>query len=465
MRENFKFNMVPNVPANAEFFYLKDSAVTCKRIGSSEKVRYNYGVHSLSSAAMAACKNLYGKDASLCGPEYWIYNGKTLNEWRVENEQKEVDKTVTVTKPLLSIKKVMDFIENYPIVSLKNWGDTFYGYPEEILEKMWDKIGGSEEEKLKKKFCVLDDFGLQAYKFLIKKGISPENIYFCISKEDENFLEIVKAIYSRLPNSDKICSIFSLKSVFGDSSMFDVIIANPPFDRSLHAKILQSIYSTCKNSKIVYLCPDSLLSGMSANCVNARKCTEEALSDYEFLGPVDFEGAKPVVSLFVFDLHSTKKKTFEDCRNSKRSEEEKSIRGKIDSTDCWDPYKLSKTYNFTNTYSEWDENKSGNFRDWLKQKLDFSNPKRVFITSTSALYYKQIAQVGEYPSYVAAYFQFETIEEANQFREVIKDPFYSQILKIYSTNKRDLCPRQAKWPKSIEALNLTQKELEFINGL
>ena len=251
----------------------------------------------------------------------------------------------------------------------------------------------------------------------------------------------------------------------GEGRMFDLIIANPPFDRSLHAKILQSVYSTCKNSKIVYLCPDSLLGGMSANCVNARKCTEEALSDYKFLGPIDFEGARPVVSIFTFDLHSTEKKTFESYRNSKRSEEEKSIRCKIDSTDCWDPRKLSKTYNFTTTYSKWDENRDGNFRDWLKQKLDFSKPKRVFISSTSALYYKQIAQIGEYPSYVAAFFQFETVEEASQFRKVIKDPFYSQILKIYSANKRDLCPKQAKWPKSIEALNLTEKELEFTNDL
>jgi len=246
---------------------------------------------------------------------------------------------------------------------------------------------------------------------------------------------------------------------------FDLIIANPPYERSLHARILQIIYNKCKTSKIVYLCPDSLLGGMSVNCVNARKCTEEALSGYNFLGPVDFGRAKPVVSLFTFDLHSAEKKTFESCRNSRRSEEEKSIRSKIDSTECWDPHKLSKTYNFTTTYSKWDESKNGNFRDWLKQKLDFSNPKRVFIGSTSALYYKQIAQTGEYPSYVAAFFQFETVEEASQFRKVIKDPFYSQILKIYSTNKRDLCPKQAKWPKSIEALNLTEKELDFINNL
>lgn len=255
MRENFKFSMVPNVPANAEFFYLKDSTITCKRIGKSEKVRYNYGEYSLSAAAIAAYKSFYGKDTSLCGPEYWLYDGKTLNEWRVENEQKKADKIVaehvTVARSLLSIKKFIDFIENYPIVSLKNWGDTFYGYPEEVLEKMWNMVDNSKEEKLKKKICVLDDFGLQVHKFLIKKGVSPENIYFCISNEDESFLEIVKAVYSKLANSDRICSIFSLKNVFGDNNMFDLIIANPPYgDKS----------SLCKRiSNIVYLCAETCI--------------------------------------------------------------------------------------------------------------------------------------------------------------------------------------------------------------
>lgn len=354
------------------------------------------------------------------------------------------------------MKTRLELIKNYPIEALKNWGE-YFGYPEGICKEMTDMV---DCDWLNTKIGILDDFGFQMINFLIKvKNVPLQNIYFLVSEEDPVVFEKINKWYSNFVENE-ILQIYNINDM-----SFDLIIANPPFERSLHAKILQSVYCSCKNSKIVYLCPDSLLSGMSVNCVNARKCTEEALSNYKFLGPVDFEGAKPVVSLFAFDLHSTEKKTFEGCRNSKRSEEEKSIRSKIDSADCWDPHKLSKTYNFTNAYSKWDENKNGNFRDWLKQKLDFFNSKRVFIGSTSALYYKQIIQIGEYPSYVAAFFQFETVEEADQFREVIKDPLYSQILKIYSTNKRDLYPKQAKWPKSIEALNLTEKELEFVNGL
>lgn len=363
----------------------------------------------------------------------------------------------------MTLNQRLTIVRLFPKSNLETYKSLYYGYPLEILIKLWELVDVKREDL---KIAVVDDFGLEAVNFLLDKGIQLDNLTMIVS--DEKSFKKKKREFEKLINvrTINLINFFEKeKGYYIDNNMFDLIIANPPYEHSLHAKILQSIYSTCKNSKIIYLCPDSLLSGMSANCVNARKCTEEALSDYRFLGPVDFGDAKPVVSLFVFDLHSTEKKTFEDCRNSKRSEEEKSIRNKIDSVDCWDPYKLSKTYNFTTTYSKWDENKSGNFRDWLKQKLDFSNPRKVFIASTSALYYKQIAQVGEYPSYVAAYFQFETIEEANQFREVIKDPFYSQILKIYSTNKRDLYPRQAKWPKSIEALNLTEKELEFVNGL
>lgn len=352
-------------------------------------------------------------------------------------------------------------------------GDVGGGYPGELAKKIV-KMASTDWNKENLKVAIYDDIYLEVTKTILGNcNINDTSLYYiCSNRKVSKLLRKAYAIpldHILYLNCDKdeLYYIDEENSVFhyNIDMSFDLIIANPPFDRSLHAKILQSIYSTCKNSKIIYLCPDSLLSGMSANCVNARKCTEEALSDYRFLGPVDFEGAKPVVSLFVFDLHSTEKKTFEDCRNSKRSKEERSIRNKIDSTDCWDPCKLSKTYNFTTTYSKWNEDKDGNFRDWLKQKLDFFNPKRVFIGSTSALYYKQIAQVGEYPSYVAAFFQFETVEEADHFREAIKDPLYNQILKIYSTNKRDLCPRQAKWPKSIEALSLTQKELDFINSL
>jgi len=84
-KENFSFSMVPNVPANAEFHFFYDDKITCKRKGKTEKVRYSGGNYSLSSAAQAAYKSIYGKDTNLCGPKYWLYNGKTLDEWREEN--------------------------------------------------------------------------------------------------------------------------------------------------------------------------------------------------------------------------------------------------------------------------------------------------------------------------------------------------------------------------------------------
>ena len=49
-KEAFNFSMVPNIPANAEFHFYYDDKITCKRIGKTEKVRYNYGEHSFSSA-------------------------------------------------------------------------------------------------------------------------------------------------------------------------------------------------------------------------------------------------------------------------------------------------------------------------------------------------------------------------------------------------------------------------------
>ncbi len=107
-KENFSFSMVPNVPANAEFHFHYDDKITCKRIGKSEKVRYNGGDYSLSSAAQAAYEKIFNSKASLAGPKYWLYEGKTLDAWRVENEQKKTDKDIHI-----EIQKMSDYFIRY----------------------------------------------------------------------------------------------------------------------------------------------------------------------------------------------------------------------------------------------------------------------------------------------------------------------------------------------------------------
>ena len=122
-------------------------------------------------------------------------------------------------------------------------------------------------------------------------------------------------------------------------------------------------------------------------------------------------------------------------------------------------------YDQTVTFADKKYDDKDAFIEFLNKKLKWGDKKRVFVGSTSALYYKSILNKEKYPSYVAGYFDFETEEEAEKFKKTVSQPLYNQLLKIYSTNKRDLCPKQSKWPKSLESLKLTKEEIEWLNTL
>lgn len=107
-KKAFSFSMVPNIPANAEFHFLYDDKITCKRKGKSEEVSYGGGRYSLSSAAQAAYEKVYNRETSLAGPKYWLYEGKSLEAWRVENEQKKTDKDIHI-----EIQKMSDYFIRY----------------------------------------------------------------------------------------------------------------------------------------------------------------------------------------------------------------------------------------------------------------------------------------------------------------------------------------------------------------
>jgi hypothetical protein len=60
--------------------------VHCEVVENS-KVRFRDRITSLSDAAASALQELGYKSTSVSGSDYWMYDNKTLDEYRVEREQ------------------------------------------------------------------------------------------------------------------------------------------------------------------------------------------------------------------------------------------------------------------------------------------------------------------------------------------------------------------------------------------
>lgn len=86
-RGNFNFEMV-NIPIGAELVFSRDQDVTCIVI-DKRRVRFEYEETSLSAAALIAINRLGYNWTKIAGPQYWKYEGETLDERRSRMETGE----------------------------------------------------------------------------------------------------------------------------------------------------------------------------------------------------------------------------------------------------------------------------------------------------------------------------------------------------------------------------------------
>lgn len=86
-RGRFNFRMV-GIKPGAVLRHVRDEAVTCYVV-DNRQVNFEGKVMSLSQAALKAIHNMGYRWSSICGPEYWEFEGRTLDEIRRELEEGE----------------------------------------------------------------------------------------------------------------------------------------------------------------------------------------------------------------------------------------------------------------------------------------------------------------------------------------------------------------------------------------
>lgn len=220
------------------------------------------------------------------------------------------------------MKTKIELIKNYQVESLKNWGD-YFGYPEVVCKSMTDMVSTTDWQNAK--IAVLDDFGFQMIRYLIReKKVPLQNIYFLVSESDEAKIELMKKWYSCFLENE-------ISSIYNIDNMFDLIIANPPYGASTHAKITKSLMDIKSAREYIFLCPTSLLTGYSANCVSVREGYR--LDKFKHIGVIDFGEAKPDVSIYYFGVEE-EKKDWENLQLEMKPAIEKAIAEKCARVEC-----------------------------------------------------------------------------------------------------------------------------------
>ena len=83
-RKRFNFDMI-NLKPGTILEFVKDKTITCE-IHDDTKVKFREKITSLSDAADIVLKDMGYDWASVQGPIWWSYNGKTMSELRREFE-------------------------------------------------------------------------------------------------------------------------------------------------------------------------------------------------------------------------------------------------------------------------------------------------------------------------------------------------------------------------------------------
>jgi hypothetical protein len=84
IRKSFNFDMI-NLKPGTVLQFVKDNTITCE-VYNDTKVKFRDKITSLSNAADIIMKEMGYDWASVQGPVWWSYNGKTMSELRREYE-------------------------------------------------------------------------------------------------------------------------------------------------------------------------------------------------------------------------------------------------------------------------------------------------------------------------------------------------------------------------------------------
>ena len=82
---NYDYFGVLGIPAGTILTFSKDNTITCE-VADDKKVKFRDKITSLSNAADIIMKEMGYDWASVQGPVWWSYNGKTMSELRREYE-------------------------------------------------------------------------------------------------------------------------------------------------------------------------------------------------------------------------------------------------------------------------------------------------------------------------------------------------------------------------------------------
>ena len=229
---------------------------------------------------------------------------------------------------------------------------------------------------------------------------------------------------------------------------FDLILSNPPYQSSTHAKIAKNLLKY--TGRLVVLAPTSQLNGNSANCIELRNTTK--LADYRHEGIIDFGLAKPDVSIYVYDKDQPQLEWNEVFLNQ-LNPLEKSIRNKISKVRT-----LNKEWMIMNLTKRVKADGYTVELDWMRDRM---NAGEYFVNFSVFNNSKADGIILREPMMYAGswYGPKELIEE-------LKKPLYKQLAKMYSTNKRDqqaLC--LSHLPQNLDDVGLTNEEVEYLLSL
>lgn len=347
------------------------------------------------------------------------------------------------------MKTKIELIKNYPVESLKNWGD-YFGYPEAICKSMIDIAGTTDWQNAK--IAVLDDFGFQMINYLINtKKVPLQNIHFLVSESDEAKVELMKKWYSVFLENE-------ISSVYNINNMFDLIIANPPYGASTHAKIAKALMDIKSAKEYIFLCPTSLLTGYSANCVSVRENFK--LDKFEHIGIINFGEAKPDVSIYYFGV-GEEKKDWESLQLEMKPAIEKAITEKCARVEClhydWFKENLSsraaqdlkkKAKDLTKEeIRQWQENRMQEGEFFICNSV-YSNSNADGIVLKSQMNYAS-----------SWYGPKELIPK-------LKNELYKGLAVMFSTNKRDQqAMTLSHLPVDLESCDFTEEEKAYLLSL
>lgn len=236
---------------------------------------------------------------------------------------------------------------------------------------------------------------------------------------------------------------------------FNKIIVNPPYKASTHAKIVKLLMDKKCAKEYVSLCPTSLLTGYSANCVSLRE--NYKVDEFEYIGPADFGGIKPDVSIYYFGF-GEEKKDWKTLQLEMKPTIEKEIAEKCAKVEC--------------LHYDW-------FKENLGSRAAQDLKKKLKDLTREEIKQWQIDKIQEGESFICnsvyGNSKADGIVLKSQMscasswygpKELIpklKNDLYKGLAVMFSTNKRDQHARTlSQLPVDLESCGFTEEEKEYL---